>query len=182
MKKINAKKIILFIIPIFLIVGISFMIVNLKKETKPVEIPELILKYQNAQVELNDEIYNLDYITKLENGHILTAKELVDTTAIGQKEVDIEVEDLNKQIQKIAIYIDVVDNEKPTITFPKEINTLVGQEVNLLTDVVVTDNSNETITPTIIAITITKAIIAGINIFFIKLLYDFYHTLLVYQI
>ena len=149
MKKISIKKIILFIIPIFLIIGIAILIVNLKKEDKPAETPDLILKYQNAEVELNEEIYNLDYITKIENGHIITNKELVDTTTIGQKEVEIEVEDLNKQIKKITLYIDVVDTEKPTITFSKEINTLVGKEVNLLADVVVTDNSNETIIPTV---------------------------------
>ena len=149
MKKINVKKIILFLIPIFLIVGIAIVIVNLKKENKLSETPELILKYQNAQVELNDEVYNLDYITKIENGHIITNKELVNTTRIGQKEVEIEVEDLSKQIKKITLYIDVVDTEKPTINFSKELNTLVGKEINLLNNVVVTDNSNETIIPTV---------------------------------
>ena len=150
MKKISIKKIIsLIVFFLLIIVVIAIMIVNLKKDNKSSETPELILKYQNAQVELNNEIYNLDCITKIENGNIITNKELVDTTTIGQKEVEIEVEDLKKQIKKITLYIDVIDTEKPTITFSKEVNTLVGKEINLLNNIVVTDNSNETIIPTI---------------------------------
>ncbi|MBP5407607.1 MAG: hypothetical protein J6Y42_00520, partial [Bacilli bacterium] len=49
---------------------------------------KLIFEYKdNNEVNIFDEVYNTDYITKLENGNLLTEREKVDTSSLGTVEI-----------------------------------------------------------------------------------------------
>ena len=108
---------------------------------------QLILEYQdNVEVNLNDEVYNTDYITKLENGVILTEKEKIDTSSLGVIEIKVLIKDNNNKEREYKYHINVVDKEDPVITFKSELSTQVGTKIDLLKDVSATDNSGEEIT------------------------------------
>ncbi len=140
--KINKIYIISLSFVVIAIITITILLLNHKPQ-------ELILEYKNITVNLNDQIYNTDSITKLENGQIISDKELVDTSKIGKKEVVLLVEDLHNNLKEISVFIEVVDNVKPIINCSKELITTEHNPINLLENVNVTDNSNESIIPTI---------------------------------
>lgn len=137
-KKIIILSLIILIISIF-IVGKLF--INSKK---------IILEYDNnVEVYLNQELSNLDNIKNIENGKILTEKEQIDTSKIGNIEITITIQDYFKKTKEIKYNVKVIDNEPPIITFNKEIKTELGKKIDLLKDVQVNDNSKEDIIPTI---------------------------------
>lgn len=111
---------------------------------------KMSIKY-NTKVEvfLNQKIYNTDNVKSLKNGTILTKKKRIDTASIGKKEVTIKVKDYFKRIKKFKYTVTIKDDESPVIQYNKELETEAGTEIDLLKDVVVTDNSKEKIIPTV---------------------------------
>lgn len=101
------------------------------------------------ELTLNSEVYNTDNIKDLKNGTIITNREKIDTTKIGFQEINIEIKDCFGKVKNITYQVIVIDNEKPIITFNKELETEEGVTIDLLKDVKVSDNSEENITPTI---------------------------------
>ena len=82
--------IIAFVLLISLGIGI-YIFINSKK---------LRISFKNnIVVNINDEIYNLDYVKKVKNGTILTKKEKIDTSKTGTKEVSIKVKNYFKKIK-----------------------------------------------------------------------------------
>lgn len=137
----RTTKIIIITLILILIVIIFGLYLNSKK---------LILEYRdNLEVLLNQEVYNLDNIKNIKNGKILTEKEQIDTTEISKKEITIKVENFFKKIKEYKYTITIVDKESPVITFKKDLETEQGEEINLLEDVKVEDNSKEEIKVTI---------------------------------
>ncbi len=135
MKK-KTKIIIITLILILIIISYGIYL-NSKK---------LILEYtDNLEVLLNQEVYNLDNIKEIKNGKIITEKEQIDTTKISKKEITIKVENFFKKIKEYKYTITIVDKESPVITFNKELEIEKGEEINLLKDVKVEDNSKEEI-------------------------------------
>ncbi len=135
MKK-KTKIIIITLILILIIISYGIYL-NSKK---------LILEYtDNLEVLLNQEVYNLDNIKEIKNGKIITEKEQIDTTKISKKEITIKVENFFKKIKEYKYTITIVDKESPVITFKKELEIEKGEEINLLKDVKVEDNSKEEI-------------------------------------
>lgn len=137
------KKIITITIIILLIIILiaSGLYINSKK---------LILEYEkNVEVSINQQVYNLDSIKKIKNGEIITEKELVDTSNLGKIEITFEVKTIFNKTTYYSYNINVVDKENPTITFIKELEIEEGEEIDLLKDVKVNDNSKEEITPKI---------------------------------
>ena len=133
------KKIILLSVLFFifiLLVGTYFFL-NSKK---------LLLEYdKEITLELNNEIYNIDSIKKVKNGSIETKKEKIDTSKPGEKKISFIIKDFYGKKKKYTYTIIVVDKEAPVITYKKNLTTIEGTKIDLLSDVSATDNSNEKI-------------------------------------
>lgn len=133
-------KIIIFLILLVVIGsigGFAYYIYTSKK---------LLVKINNnIEVSINDEVYNTDYIKVIANGEIITKKEKIDTTKVGEQVITIKVKDYFNKEQEYSYKVNVYDKEAPIITFKKELTTDYGKEIDLLKDVTAVDNSSETI-------------------------------------
>ena len=103
----------------------------------------------NIEVSINNEVYNTDYIKVIANGEILTKKEQIDTTKVGEQVITIKVRDYFNKEKEYSYKLNVYDKESPVITFKKEHTTEYNTKIDLLKDVEAVDNSNEEITVTI---------------------------------
>ncbi len=145
-KKVNNKKktiiIISIIIFVFLLLGISgYLFYNSKK-----------LKVNLASdriVNINDEVYNTDYIKSVKNGTIVSDKQLVDTSIVGKKKIVLKIKNYFNNIEKYTYDIDIVDREEPSIDYSDRLSTTEGIEIDLLDGVKANDNSNEEIDVTV---------------------------------
>ena len=108
----------------------------------------LVLEYEhNIEVDVNEKLYNLDAIKNIKNGKIITKRELVNTTKLGKVKVTFQVENFFKKRVKYIYIVNVVDKEAPKIIFKNELESEIGEDIDLLKDVTVEDNSKENITP-----------------------------------
>lgn len=108
----------------------------------------LVLEYEhNIEVDVNEKLYNLDAIKNIKNGKIITKRELVNTTKLGKVKVTFQVENFFKKRVKYKYIVNVVDKEAPKIIFKNELESEIGEDIDLLKDVMVEDNSKENITP-----------------------------------
>ena len=103
----------------------------------------------NIEVSINNEVYNTDYIKVIANGEIITKKEQIDTTKVGEQVITIKVRDYFNKEKEYSYKLNVYDKESPVITFKKEHTTEYNTKIDLLKDVEAVDNSNEEITVTI---------------------------------
>jgi len=145
-KKKSSKKLIIILASIFVIILIGcgiggycfyqskILSIKIKKE---------------IQVSLNEEVYNTDSILKIKNGEVLTKKKVLDTSKIGTYPITIKVKDYFKKIKKYSFQLIVVDKEEPKITFNPKISIEEGNEIDLLKDVSVEDDSKEEIKATV---------------------------------
>lgn len=141
-KKKNNKKILL-IICLFILVAVitgGYFFVDSK---------QLKVSTKKLVTSLNSEVYDLDFIKKVQNGKITSKKTKIDTTKIGSQSFTIEIKDYFNKIKKFTYKVNVIDDEKPKITFKDKISIHAGDSVDLLKDVSVTDNSNEEINATV---------------------------------
>ena len=135
------KVILIVIITLVLLLSIGIISVYLFINSKGLKVKVK----NNIKVNINDKIYNTDYLTIIKNGKIITKKEIVDTSKPGKKKVTVEVKDYFKKIKKYTINIEVIDKEPPTIKFNDKLTTEEGTEIDLLKDVTAEDNSKEEI-------------------------------------
>ena len=106
----------------------------------------LLIKIDNnIKVSINNEVYNTDYIKVIANGEIITKKEQIDTTKVGEQVIKLKVKDYFNKEKEYSYKLNVYDNDPPVITFKKEHTTDYGKEIDLLKDINVVDNSNEKI-------------------------------------
>ncbi len=110
---------------------------NRKKHKLVIDVDKSIV------VNLGDSIYNTDAVKKIKNGKVVSKKEEIDTSKVGEQEIVIEVEDYFKEKSTYKYKVVVEDNEKPVITFNKNISTEEGTKINLLKNVKATDNYDE---------------------------------------
>lgn len=117
----------------------------------PFLIPKkLIIDYeQKARISINEIAYNTDFIHKLKNGHLKTSKQMIDTSTLGSQIINFIVVDNYQKEHTYSYELDVYDEEKPTISFNKELIIEKGSLINLLNNVIVTDNSKENIIPVV---------------------------------
>lgn len=99
----------------------------------------------NIEVSINSEVYNTDYIKVIANGEIITTKEQIDTTKVGEQVIKVKVKDYFNKEKEYSYKLNVYDKESPVITFTKEHTTDYNKEIDLLKNVNAVDNSNETI-------------------------------------
>ena len=138
-KKNNKKKKIIFIgviVLLILVIVISMLIFEGKKT-------DLIL-IKDLDVEINSEVTLLSFVDEVKNGNVISEDSKVDTTKLGSQELTIEVKNRN-DIKEYKFTINIVDTTKPEIDARSEITTTVGEEVDLLEGVTVSDNSKEEI-------------------------------------
>ena len=124
------------ILIILLIIGIMIFIDS--KRT-------IIRLRDNLDVEINDELYVNDFIDNVDNGKIVSDNFLVDTSKLGKVNLKIRYDDYFKKQKIYKFSINVIDTEKPSIEFKDTINITVGDKINLLDGVKVSDNSLEDI-------------------------------------
>ena len=145
-KKVNNKKkkiiIISIIIFVFLILGISGYLFYNSKKLKVNLVSDRI-------VNINDEVYNTDYIKSVKNGTIVSDKQLVDTSIVGKKKIVLKIKNYFNNIEKYTYDIEIVDKEEPSIDYSDRLSTTEGIEIDLLDGVKANDNSNEEIDVTV---------------------------------
>lgn len=140
-KKKNSKIIVIVIILIILCVIGYFLYTKIKYESNKSNV---ILK-DKLDIEINDEVVLETFVKEIKNGIILNGKDIIDTSKLGKKNVELLIKDKNNYEEKIKFIINVIDTTKPVIEAKKEISTYVGTKIDLLKDVKVTDNSKEEI-------------------------------------
>ena len=140
MKLKNKVKILLIIITLLTITGLSIGAYYFYRSKT------LIVKIDNnIKVSINSEVFNTDYIKVIANGKIITKKEQIDTTKVGEQSIKIKVKDYFDKEKEYTYKINVYDNEAPTITFKNKLSTEYNTKIDLYKDVTVVDNSNEKI-------------------------------------
>ena len=117
-----------------------------KKEEKKEFSASVVAK--NKTVELNERISNITDV-EVEKGKIITKKEEIDTSRIGEQEITITVEDESGLTKDFKYTVKVVDKQKPVISYSKKLSTTVGTKINLLNGVSALDDSTEEITVTV---------------------------------
>ena len=144
-KNKNTKKIMIIIVTIFVVLLILLCLFLLKKYNKKQKenIIKVVLN-ENLKVEINNESKISDFITSIDTGTIISEDKIIDTTKLGKQTITIQI-NYNEKIYKYDFEIQVVDTIVPTIEAKDEISIYVGNNVDLLQDVKVTDNSKEEI-------------------------------------
>lgn len=104
---------------------------------------------ENAEVGVNETVYNDQFVKSIRNGTITTEKALIDTSNLGQVEVSLAAKSFSGSEEVFTCFVSVVDRESPVISFANYLETDVGTEIDLLKGVSVTDNSGEDITVTV---------------------------------
>ena len=108
-----------------------------------------VVMQEILEAEINSDVNNLEYIKEVKNGKIISEVEKIDTSKLGSQKVVVLVQNKLGKKEEITYQILVVDKEAPQIEFKKNLETKKGVKIDLLANVVVKDNSNETIIPTI---------------------------------
>ena len=142
-RKNKKKKIIIVVIAIILIaITICAYIFIKSKELK-------VTTKNNIKININEKVYNTDYITKIKNGTIITKKKLIDTSKLGDKEIRVKIKNYFNKNKTYTYKIKIIDKESPKIEFKNKISITEGTKIDLLKDVKVTDNSNEEVKATV---------------------------------
>ena len=105
--------------------------------------------FENAEVGVNETAYNDQFIKNIKNGRVTTKKTLIDTSNLGKVDVSLAVKPFFGSEEVFTYSVSVVDHESPKISFADHLETDVGNEIDLLKGVSVTDNSGENITVTV---------------------------------
>lgn len=142
-KKIHHAKILLLsAFASILIVFIGLAIYINSKQLK-IEFTE------NIEVNVNESVNKYQFVKSIENGKIITENTLIDTSSVGEKNISLTVKPVFGPEKVFNYSVLVVDHESPQISFTSHLETTLGNEIDLLKGVSVTDNSGEEITATI---------------------------------
>jgi len=140
MKKSTKKVLIIFLIIIFI------LIISLIGEKSYYSSKELQVEISNnIEVTINSKKYNTDFIKVKGNGKIISKKEKIDTSKVGEQVIKIKVKDYFDKEHEYSYKVKVFDIEAPAIIYTKELTVEQGKEIDLLKDVTVVDNSKEKI-------------------------------------
>ena len=144
----NKRKVMIIILLIILLIGLGIGGYFLYKENEKKN--RLGIEISNdLEVEINSEVYLLSFIKEVTNGEIVTEDSLVDTSSLGNKKLVVSVKNKKDEIEEYKFNVMVVDTVKPVISGKDKITMYVGNDVDLLKDVNVSDNSGEDIKATI---------------------------------
>ena len=138
------KSLIIIMITILLLIFLIGIILFIK--SKQLEITTK----KDKNINIYEKVYDRELIKKVKNGKIVSKKKLIDTRKLGKKNVTIEVKNYFNKIKKYTYTVNIVDKEKPIINFQEKLITEVGNEIDLLKDVTVSDNSKEELTVAVV--------------------------------
>ena len=131
------KKYIIIIISLLIMISVGLFFF-FQYQTKP----KIILK-ENLKVSIYEEVTNMSFIEEIKNGTIETKEEKIDTSKLGNQKIEIILKNKYGKKTTDSFYIQIVDLEKPTITYNKNLQTEKGTEIDLLKNVTASDNSKE---------------------------------------
>lgn len=140
MKKKKLKKKTFIILSIILIL-VFLLIIYYSREQIKVSLSS------NLDVQINTQVYIKDFVSS--EYKIINLDEQIDTSSLGEKSISAKVLNKNKKEKLYEFNIKVIDTIEPIIEFNKTIEIKENEKIDLLKDVVVTDNSNEIITATV---------------------------------
>lgn len=141
-KKKNNSKIILIVIAVFaVIILVSFLMYTIYRKNNRASI----IFNSDTSIEINDKVLLNTFVKEIKNGKLINGNEEIDTSKLGKKKIVFLVKNKNKEEEEFDLTIDVVDTTKPEISAKEEVSTSVGNKIDLLKDVKVTDNSGEEI-------------------------------------
>ncbi len=152
MKNSNKKVIICILVGIVIlscvIVGVILLNNKNKNEKQDENKNQTIILNDNLKFEINSEVNLLSLVSKDNKVKIISEDIKIDTSKLGEQKLTIKYLSENKEMNK-TFTIKIVDTKPPTIEYQKELTIVVGEEIDLLKDVKVYDNSNEEIKATI---------------------------------
>lgn len=135
---------------IILITSISLGVVLILGFCFYLYINKLEIEFQkNLDIQINTKIDNLSLIKSVKHGKVLTKKKNIDTRKLGKQRIKFSIQNILKQNKKYEATINIIDTKKPEIKYNKEITITEGENIDLLKDVKVTDNSKEEISATV---------------------------------
>lgn len=110
---------------------------------------EKIILIDKLEFEINSEVPLISLIKNPKDIDIVNHDELIDTSKLGEKEITIKYYNKKKEEKNIIFKIKIVDTTSPSIECLEIIETSISNQLDLLKDVKVTDNSGEIILPTV---------------------------------
>lgn len=131
------KKYTIIVISLFIVISLGLFFF-FQYQTKP----KIILK-EDLKVSIYEEVTNLSFIEEIKNGTIQTKEETIDTSKLGNQKIEIILKNKYGKKTTDSFYIQIVDLEKPVITYNKNLQTEQGTEIDLLKNVTASDNSKE---------------------------------------
>ena len=105
--------------------------------------------FENAEVGINETVYNDEFVKSIQNGRIVTEKRLIDTSNLGKVDVSLTVKSAFGSEEVFTYSVSVVDRESPVISFDSYLETDLGYDIDLLKGVSAADNSGERIAVTV---------------------------------
>ena len=136
----------LYIIIIVLVLGVLGYFGYLKYQEKIINENRVkVVINDNLKIEINSEYILDNFVKEIINGTITNKDDIVDTSTLGEKDLELLIKNKNDEDEKFDFQIEVIDTTKPEIEAKKEITSYIGKDVNLLDGVTVTDNSKEEI-------------------------------------
>ena len=154
-KRINKKKnrntiMILFLLIIGCLIVGGYYFYNGYKQ-KMIDKNKLVVSLKdNLNTEINSEVCLKDYVIKVINGKLINGEDKVDTSKLGDGKVKLLLKNKSDEDEEYEFLIKIVDTTKPIIEASKELTTYIGNNIDLLKDVKVSDNSNEEISAKVI--------------------------------
>ena len=131
------KKYTIIVISLFIVISLGLFFF-FQYQTKP----KIILK-EDLKVSIYEEVTNLSFIEEIKNGTIEIKEETIDTSKLGNQKIEIILKNKYGKQTTDSFYIQIVDLEKPVITYNKNLQTEQGTEIDLLKNVTASDNSKE---------------------------------------
>lgn len=120
---------------IFILLLLIFIIIYSEKGNKlDIKLKEKLI------VEINEKVKISDFITEINTGEMISEDLVIDTSKPGKQKITIHIKHQEK-VHNYSFDIEIVDTKGPTILAKEEVSIYVGNEVDLLKDVKVTDNS-----------------------------------------
>ena len=97
---------------------------------------------KNLKIEVNSTVKYSDLIEQNDKITLINGDDLVDTSKLGKKDVIVSYKVNDKEEKKI-VTVNIVDKTAPVIEALDQVSTYKTKTIDLLSNVKVTDNSNE---------------------------------------
>ncbi len=137
--KIRKEAVVLCALIVILVVGVLLYFVFFKAGKVKVILSS------NLTTEIHEDVNVLSFVQDVKHGEIISQDENIDTSSLGEKEIHLKIKNEQGKEEDYVFKVQVVDTTKPVITAENSLTVLTGTDIELLKDVMVTDNSGEKI-------------------------------------